>query len=120
MRHTTLEHQATGHVLTERLLAARTAFSRIKFTSRQASGTASLPGALADEVGLGKTIEAGLILAQQIHRQRAHRVLILVPDTLAHQWLVEMQRRFHLAFSLLNRARLEDADIHEEFRTTLW
>ena len=70
---------------------------------------------LADEVGLGKTIEAGLILAQQIHRQRAHRVLILVPDTLAHQWLVEMQRRFHLAFSLLNRARLEDADIHEEF-----
>ena len=38
-----------------------------------------------------------------------------MPDTLAHQWLVEMQRRFHLAFSLLNRARLEDADIHEEF-----
>ena len=70
---------------------------------------------LADEVGLGKTIEAGLILTQQLQRQRANKILIIVPDTLAHQWLVEMQRRFHLAFSLFNHARLEEADIEAEF-----
>ena len=117
VRHTTLEHQATGAGFGLRgLLGARTAFLSHQIYVAASVGDRFAPRVLlADEVGLGKTIEAGLILAQQIHRQRAHRVLILVPDTLAHQWLVEMQRRFHLAFSLLNRARLEDADIHEEF-----
>src|SRR5690606_21036626 len=47
---------------------------------------------LADEVGLGKTIEAGLILHQQLHTGRASRVLIVVPTPLLHQWLVEMLR----------------------------
>ena len=42
---------------------------------------------LADEVGLGKTIEAGLILHHQILTERAKRVLIVVPETLMHQWL---------------------------------
>jgi ATP-dependent helicase HepA len=46
---------------------------------------------LADEVGLGKTIEAGLIIHQQLLTGRASRVLILVPDSLVHQWLVEMR-----------------------------
>ncbi|MCP3673676.1 MAG: RNA polymerase-associated protein RapA [Gammaproteobacteria bacterium] len=62
---------------------------------------------LADEVGLGKTIEAGLILHQQIHTGQAQRILILVPDSLLHQWLVEMLRRFNLPFSLFNKERLE-------------
>ncbi|MBL8501572.1 MAG: RNA polymerase-associated protein RapA, partial [Nitrosomonas sp.] len=53
---------------------------------------------LADEVGLGKTIEAGLILHQQLLTERAKRVLIVVPETLIHQWLVEMLRRFNLQF----------------------
>lgn len=43
---------------------------------------------LADEVGLGKTIEAGMILHYQLHTGRAKRVLIVVPDALIHQWLV--------------------------------
>ena len=117
VRQTTLEHHATGEGFGLRgLLGARTAFLSHQIYVAASVGDRFAPRVLlADEVGLGKTIEAGLILAQQIHRQRAHRVLILVPDTLAHQWLVEMQRRFHLAFSLLNSARLEDADIHEEF-----
>ena len=62
---------------------------------------------LADEVGLGKTIEAGLILHQQLHTGQAQRILILVPDSLLHQWLVEMLRRFNLPFSLFNKERLE-------------
>ena len=61
---------------------------------------------LADEVGLGKTIEAGLILNQQVFSGRAQRVLILVPETLLHQWLVEMLRRFNLHFSLFGENRV--------------
>ena len=57
---------------------------------------------LADEVGLGKTIEAGLILHRLLITGRAERALILVPDSLTHQWLVEMLRRFSLHFTLLD------------------
>ena len=60
---------------------------------------------LADEVGLGKTIEAGLIIHQQLVTGRAKRVLITVPDSLVHQWLVEMLRRFNLMFTILDEER---------------
>lgn len=60
---------------------------------------------LADEVGLGKTIEAGMILHHQLLTERARRVLIVVPETLVHQWLVEMLRKFNLCFSLFNEER---------------
>lgn len=62
---------------------------------------------LADEVGLGKTIEAGLVLHQQLISGRAQRALIVVPTSLQHQWLVEMLRRFNLAFTLLDEARCQ-------------
>ena len=57
---------------------------------------------LADEVGLGKTIEAGLILHRLLLNEQVSRVLIIVPDALVHQWLVEMLRRFNLRFALLD------------------
>ncbi|MFO8023722.1 RNA polymerase-associated protein RapA [Thiohalophilus sp.] len=62
---------------------------------------------LADEVGLGKTIEAGLIMHKQLLDERIARVLILVPENLLHQWLVEMLRRFNLRFSLLDEPRCQ-------------
>jgi len=62
---------------------------------------------LADEVGLGKTIEAGLILHQQMSRGRASRVLIIVPDALINQWLVELLRRFNLFFSIYDEERCQ-------------
>ncbi|SFD99739.1 RNA polymerase-associated protein RapA [Nitrosomonas sp. Nm166] len=71
---------------------------------------------LADEVGLGKTIEAGLILHQQLLTERIKRVLVVVPETLMHQWLVEMLRRFNLQFSIFDEARclsLEKSDGRE-------
>ncbi len=52
---------------------------------------------LADEVGLGKTIEAGLVASELRHRGLADRVLILVPAGLVEQWREEMERKFGLA-----------------------
>jgi len=63
---------------------------------------------LADEVGLGKTIEAGMIIQQQLLTGRASRILVLVPPSLLHQWLVEMLRRFNLHFSLFDAQRLAE------------
>jgi ATP-dependent helicase HepA len=60
---------------------------------------------LSDEVGLGKTIEACLILQRLRAVGRADRVLILVPEALVHQWFVELLRRFNLWFSLLDEDR---------------
>ena len=72
---------------------------------------------LADEVGLGKTIEAGLVLHQQLISGRVSRALVVVPTSLQHQWLVEMLRRFNLAFTLLDEKRcqaIEGLDSFEE------
>ena len=63
---------------------------------------------LADEVGLGKTIEAGMIIHQQLLTGRASRALVLVPPSLLHQWLVEMLRRFNLHFALFDADRLAE------------
>jgi len=60
---------------------------------------------LADEVGLGKTIEAGLIIHQQLITGRSGQVMIALPDSLIHQWLVEMLRRFNLHFTILDEQR---------------
>jgi ATP-dependent helicase HepA len=62
---------------------------------------------LADQVGLGKTIEACLILHRLILTGRAGRVLILVPEPLVHQWFVELLRRFQLSFSIFDEERCE-------------
>lgn len=66
---------------------------------------------LADEVGLGKTIEAGLILHHLIISGRVERALILVPDSLVYQWFVEMLRKFQLTFTTINHdSKLEPGD----------
>lgn len=69
---------------------------------------------LADEVGLGKTIEAGLILHQQLVSGKANRVLIVVPDSLVHQWLIEMLRRFNLRFSILDELRCQALELSND------
>ncbi|WP_324710372.1 RNA polymerase-associated protein RapA [Pseudomonas citronellolis] len=70
---------------------------------------------LADEVGLGKTIEAGLVIHRQLLSGRASRVLILVPENLQHQWLVEMRRRFNLEVALFDRERFTESDASNPF-----
>jgi SNF2 family DNA or RNA helicase len=53
-------------------------------------------GILADEVGLGKTIEAGLVLSELRMRGLADRVLVIVPAGLVDQWRDELERKFGL------------------------
>lgn len=55
---------------------------------------------LCDEVGLGKTVEAGLVLLELVIRKLVRRVLILTPPSLTEQWREEMLRKFGLDFAL--------------------
>lgn len=57
---------------------------------------------LADEVGLGKTIEAGLVIAQR-WAQRRRRVLLIVPATLRKQWQLELASKFHIPSNIVER-----------------
>jgi hypothetical protein len=59
---------------------------------------------IADDVDLGKTIEAGLILAELILRRRVRRILILCPASLRGQWQQEMAEKFALNFDLVDRS----------------
>lgn len=58
---------------------------------------------LADEVGLGKTIEAGLIVKELRARQVIDRVLVICPASLQHQWQYEMETKFNEEFEIYNK-----------------
>lgn len=58
---------------------------------------------LADEVGLGKTIEAGLILKEYMMRKMVHRVLLLVPASLTEQWARELNDKFHIRAAIYKK-----------------
>ncbi len=62
---------------------------------------------IADDVGLGKTIEAGLILAELLLRRRIRRVLILTPAALRDQWKEELREKFSLSFEVIDRKATE-------------
>lgn len=67
---------------------------------------------LADEVGLGKTIEACLVLHRLHLTGRAGRILVLVPEPLVHQWFVELLRRFNLLFAIFDEDRCQSIQAH--------
>ena len=58
---------------------------------------------IADDVGLGKTVEAGLILAELLLRRRIRRVLVLTPASLRQQWQEELWEKFALRFEVVDR-----------------
>ncbi|MBD3197728.1 MAG: hypothetical protein GF317_21935, partial [Candidatus Lokiarchaeota archaeon] len=62
---------------------------------------------LADEVGLGKTIEAGIYIKEMIARNLADRVLIIVPATLVGQWKFEMENKFNLNFHIYDGKKVK-------------
>ncbi len=63
---------------------------------------------LADEVGLGKTVEACLILNHLMRTGTVDRVLVIAPRTLVVQWLGELYRKFHQVFVLVDEDRRRD------------
>ena len=78
------------------------------YAAERACRTDPVRWLLADEVGLGKTVEACLILNRLLHTGRAERTLVVVPETLTLQWLGELWRKYHQAFVLLDPKRLDD------------
>ncbi len=62
---------------------------------------------IADDVGLGKTVEASLILTELLLRRRIQRVLVLTPASLRHQWREELWDKFSLRFEVVDRQRTE-------------
>ena len=63
---------------------------------------------LADEVGLGKTVEAGLVFAGMRQLGIAERVLVVVPEHLCFQWLAELFHKFNALFTLLTPERIAE------------
>ncbi|MDT8448254.1 MAG: SNF2-related protein [bacterium] len=61
---------------------------------------------LADEVGLGKTIEAGIVISQKWAEKR-RRILIICPSSLRMQWSQELAEKFHLAAEIIDSNRLK-------------
>jgi ATP-dependent helicase HepA len=83
------------------------------YVAERATATDPVRWLLADEVGLGKTIEAALILNRLVHTRQIERCLVVAPEALTVQWLGELWRKYHQVFTLLDGARL--ADVARDF-----
>ncbi len=75
---------------------------------------------IADDVGLGKTIEAGLVLQEMVLRQRVDFVVIVCPASVLLQWRDEMDRRFGLGFEIYNRAFVQRRRQERGFGVNPW
>ncbi len=72
---------------------------------------------IADDVGLGKTIEAGLVAQELIHTHRASKILVLCPAHLQTKWVDEMAEKFGLEFRIIDRDAVEQ--MKKEFGPTI-
>jgi len=68
---------------------------------------------LSDETGLGKTIEACLILHKLLICHRIQRVLIILPESLVHQWFVELYRKFNQTFQIFNEDNCRETELND-------
>lgn len=75
---------------------------------------------IADDVGLGKTIEAGLVAQELTLRQRAHRILIVCPSSLQVQWQEQMRDKFGLDFRIVNSELMRDLRRRRGLHTNPW
>ncbi len=89
--------------------------SRTRILAHQVESTHRIVNALkqrfliADEVGLGKTIEAGLVIKEMIYKQGYSRILIVCPASLMFQWQNEMESKFNEKFIIMDRNVLRKA-----------
>ena len=75
---------------------------------------------IADDTGLGKTIEAGLIARELLLRKRARTVVVAAPASVMEQWKAEMEERFGLLFVILDRAYLAQVRRDRGFGVNPW
>ncbi len=112
MRHASLQHRAELEQSPLRgLLGPRiAAIPHQLYIAHEVAHRHAPRVLLADEVGLGKTIEAGLILHHQWQTERAQRALIIVPPALLSQWVLELLRRFNLNAAIFDEERCAEAE----------
>ncbi|MGH6895019.1 MAG: hypothetical protein ACREJ5_00500 [Geminicoccaceae bacterium] len=75
---------------------------------------------IADDVGLGKTIEAGLVLRELLLRRRIDFVLVAAPASMTLQWQDELESKFGLSFQIIDRERLADLRRLRGFAVNPW
>ena len=75
---------------------------------------------IADDVGLGKTIEAGLIARELLLRRRIDRIVVACPPSMLEQWRDEMETRFGLRFVVLDRAYVAQMRRERGFSVNPW
>ncbi len=75
---------------------------------------------IADDVGLGKTIEAGLVVRELLLRQRVRRIVAIVPPSVLVQWKEELERRFGLTFQIYDRDFVAESRRAEGFGVNPW
>jgi superfamily II DNA or RNA helicase len=75
---------------------------------------------IADDTGLGKTIEAGLIARELLLRKKAKTIVVATPPSVLEQWKVELEERFGLVFEILDRAYLTRMRRERGFGVNPW
>lgn len=75
---------------------------------------------IADDVGVGKTIEAGLVMRELLLRQRVDKILIVCPAALTLQWRSELERRFGLRFDIFTRQLVSKRRQERGFGVNVW
>lgn len=75
---------------------------------------------IADDVGLGKTIEAGLIASELLLRRRVREIVVACPPSMLTQWKDELESRFGLTFEILDRAYIENVRRERGFGVNPW
>lgn len=75
---------------------------------------------IADDTGLGKTIEAGLIVRELLLRRKAKSIVVAAPPSVLEQWKAELEERFGLMFEILDRAYLGRVRHERGFGVNPW
>lgn len=75
---------------------------------------------IADDVGLGKTIEAGLIARELLLRKKVREIVVSCPPSMLLQWQEELQNRFGLRFEILNKEYIKDVRRERGFSVNPW
>ena len=75
---------------------------------------------IADDTGLGKTIEAGLIARELLLRKKAKTIVVATPPSVLEQWKAELEERFGLVFEILDRAYLTRMRRERGFGVNPW